>query len=158
MEPRIIFLDIDGVLNYAAQGDGTIHHDSRNMFAPYYSPTYENTKNLLEIYQTFPNTEIVITSTWGNHLSHFGIWECLLYNAVHHEAPMKVHFDTVTPQKINSSREKEICMWLENHPKIKHFVILDDITMNLLKDKAVHVNPDTGLTKEDAEKAIRILK
>ena len=161
MEPRIIMLDIDGVLNYACQGDkereANIDVYEYPSFAPNLAPTYAATKNLLDIYLAYLNTKIVITSTWGNHLSHFGIWETLLYTAVHHEEPMSVHFDSVTPKKLTSTREEEINMWRDNHPEIKYFVILDDITMSRLSKNAVKVNPEIGLTKADVDKAIKIL-
>lgn len=153
---RIIFLDIDGVLNYASQGEGSILKGEET-FASYFSPTYINTKNLLSIYQAYPNTRIVISSTWGDHLIHFGIWECLLYNAVHHEAVMRVHFDTVTPKKFSQSRENEILTWLRKHPEVNHFVILDDISMSLTEGHAVLVNPTIGLTSKDADTAVKLL-
>lgn len=158
---RIIFLDIDGVLNHASQGDSIVEANIDTheypTFAPYFAPAYTATKNLLDIYLAYPNTKIVISSIWGNYLNHFEIWECLLYTAVHHEEPMAVHFDSITPQHLTSTREEEISMWLTKHPEIKHFVILDDITMSYLGKRAVRVDPDKGLTKADADKAIKIL-
>ena len=162
---RIIFLDIDGVLNNEKTGRlmAKRYPNRKPDFPSFpcdFAPTYENTKNLLTIYQAFPNTHIVISSTWRKHLSHFGIWESLLYAAVHHEAPMRLHWrDPVTPSPPDARYRGEVIqLWLSRHPEVEGFVILDDVwDMGHLSDKLVYVNDETGLTEENANDAITIL-
>jgi hypothetical protein len=60
--------------------------------------------------------------------------------------------------KSGSPRAYEINDWLTNHPETMNYVILDDERMSeTLETHFVNVNPHTGLTMADAEKAIEIL-
>jgi len=59
------------------------------------------------------------------------------------------------------SRAAEIQDWLDRHPTIKNYVIIDDRNDQLLEnfhERFVHVDFNNLLTESDAEKAIQILK
>ena len=65
-----------------------------------------------------------------------------------------------TPFLRPDHRGSEIKCWLEQHPEVEHFVILDDDSYDIkdtFPNELVHTNSETGLTMEDAEKAISIL-
>lgn len=57
------------------------------------------------------------------------------------------------------SRGEEIDMWLQWHPEVKNYVIVDDREdmMEHQLDHFVKVNPYRGFTDEDMEKALIIL-
>ena len=65
----------------------------------------------------------------------------------------------MTPILPRSKREREIYAWLLQHPEVDNFVILDDVgeELNWYKDRLVLTSMFTGLTKERAELAIRML-
>ena len=64
----------------------------------------------------------------------------------------------MTPIIPRVNREKEIFAWLYTHD-VDNFVILDDVReeLNWYKDRLVLTSMFTGLTKERAELAIRML-
>ena len=62
---------------------------------------------------------------------------------------------------VYSSRSEEILKWLEDHPKLKGFVILDDrptAGLGALAPHFVHCRSDVGLTQEDVLRALEILQ
>lgn len=60
---------------------------------------------------------------------------------------------------MSGSREEEIKKWLEQHPEVTNFVILDDVGVEFdrLKDHLVLTNWQTGLDKVAANKVIELL-
>jgi len=65
------------------------------------------------------------------------------------------------PTKWANQRPASIQAWLNRHPEVcrTDFVILDDTqTMGDLKDCFIRIDANTGLTREDADEAIRRLK
>lgn len=64
---------------------------------------------------------------------------------------------------LNLNRKQEILEWIKSSENKENFVILDDDKslnglMNNLKDKLVLTSPLVGLTNEQADEAISILK
>ena len=61
---------------------------------------------------------------------------------------------------ISLLRGVEIREWINEHPEVNNYVILDDDSDMLLEQKDHFVKTDTytGLTEENVEQAIRILK
>ena len=62
------------------------------------------------------------------------------------------------------SRGEEIQCWLNAHPGVEHYVILDDFDPKQMalpteqsRSRHVHVNEESGMTDEDANKAISLL-
>jgi len=52
----------------------------------------------------------------------------------------------------------EIALWLEEHPEVTSYVILDDqSTFRQLKEHFVQINPKSGITNKDTERVITIL-
>lgn len=96
---------------------------------------------------------IVLSSSWR--------WEKPLRDKVHKQLQAKdIDFiDTTTLQTdITMSRGKEVEKYLEDHPEIENFVILDDdeIQSAALKPHHVKTTFKYGLTREKAEEAIKI--
>ena len=57
-------------------------------------------------------------------------------------------------------RGLQIKHWLDYHPEVKYFVVLDDIKMDLglFGESYIKCNPDIGLTQAEVDKAIKILR
>ena len=148
---KIIFLDIDGVI-------WTGNHDRivRNLYEDSYSHMDDfdpkTVEQLNRILSTDPQIHIVISSSW--RLSHTLDWL-----KEHFESQGFVFADKIigtTPELINKERGWEIDNWLNNHPYIDKFVILDD------DSDMVHLTPFLfktsfypGLTEAIANKIIK---
>jgi hypothetical protein len=154
---KVIFLDIDGVLNVIPVGHdkwGAIFHDH----------FVDNLKRIIDV----TGAKLVISSTWrmGNGLEGMiDMWkERDLPGEVIGITPnFMVHFKTTL------CRGKEIDAYLEEHPEITNYVIIDDdsdMEPHQLKnfvmtsgntDHSDCVDIGLGLTKECADWAIKIL-
>lgn len=124
---RIVFLDIDGVLNHSSTKErfqNCIGIDEGNLY------TFSE---FLKIARMEEETEVVLTSSWredknreGESVSNGYGYICDRLDA------MGIHLYDVTPvlsdNGFYSHRGAEIAKWLENHNdlKITGYVILDD--------------------------------
>jgi hypothetical protein len=132
---KIIFLDIDGVLN----NDNHIYHYGNNYID-------NNLLNLFIAIVKSTESEVVLSSSWKisenkkkilfNKLSKFNI---------------KI-LDSIIPQNkdgwINTS--DEIQYWLKNHPQVSRFAILDDdVEMQYnIEEGFFKTDPAIGLTED----------
>ena len=72
---------------------------------------------------------------------------------------MELEDTTIMDVMKTLSRTEEINLYLEEHPEIKKYVILDDAEINEpLRDHWVRCLFKNGLTKKLADEAIEILK
>jgi hypothetical protein len=61
-------------------------------------------------------------------------------------------------EAMTSAREMEISAWLQEHPEVTNYVILDDLdSFRQHEAHLVKINPKTGITNDDAEQVITIL-
>ena len=167
---RIIFLDFDGVLNtenYQAHlsRQGMPQWDEfGQLFDPF---AVENLRLILE---AFPDALLVINSSWK--LEGLGRMKELWASR---KLPGRIH--SITPDYVPdlanldladendiaflAGKGNEVKQWLVmNAPGECRYVVLDDVPF-FPKEMASHfiqINPETGITKEDVEKAIHILK
>ena len=164
---RVIFLDIDGVLNsFAEDRRKTIKENGMTnrgyvTFAEMWCPEEVPSKNLMKIANSFPNTEVVISSVWRFQCDSCHIWECLLFAAGGRTAPISVHFNACTPRSVGDKpRGYDIQQWLDKHGEnVESFVILDDdYDLEPYMSRAVIVDGEVGLTEADVDKAIDILE
>ena len=145
---KIIFLDIDGVLNsekYYRSVDRKRKNWSR--FDPL---AVLMIKKLIDEF----SLKIVITSTW-----RFGAVEMLNIELIKSGLKQYLYEDWKTPQTSPSHRGKEIKMWLDNHPVINEYVIIDD-DENILKEhmlRFVQTDIKEGLNQEHYYKAREVL-
>ena len=100
------------------------------------------------------NAEIVLSSSWR--------WYKETRDKIHHQLRQKgIDFVDTTPREIDitMSRGAEIKAWLDNHPEVEKFVILDDDELQIEEYLPYHVktNFKYGLTREEAAEAIKIL-
>lgn len=153
---KIIFLDIDGVLNSSDY--------RQRMGMDYFSQIIDRRKMpILKHIVEETGAEVVLSSTWrkfwnpgenqldpaGQHIHdifrEYGLW---------------IH--SKTPVLQNAGRNNEIQLWLDQHPYVDGYVILDDKDFgwpNALRAHFVQtdLNGD-GLEEIQAKQAIDVLK
>lgn len=152
---RVLFLDFDGVLN----SEASFRWEKRKQ-----TEQIQNTlspiacSNLQLILDKIPDLRIVISSTW--RLLH-SLDELKAKLAEYGVDASRVI--DITPSTFSRHRGREIGMWLEEHPEVTKFVVLDD-------DRDAHVFDDDkraltiqtdwfeGLMIIQAYKAIKFLE
>ncbi len=145
---KVIFLDFDGVLNSLSSPSEGI-------------ALLPDKLELLRGLGDATRAKIVLSTSWREHWSKdpkqcdsVGAAIDLLFGAHGLEI-----FDK-TPM-LSGGREREIKAWLEQHPQVEHFVVLDDrlLGADFLKGHFVKVsNYFGGLAESDVATAIGILK
>lgn len=166
---RVIFLDIDGVLNHP----GTYCEDAPWKQEPEDGPLRvpiapECMKRLNRLVAT-SGASIVISSSWRL----FSRWQDLGPALVRYGLQAEVIGET--PDLVNDpvwldawrtrngapfhyerlERGTEILEWLAAHPEVTEFVILDDCSdMAELRPWLVYTDPVTGLDDPDVERAL----
>ncbi len=147
----IIFLDIDGVLIAYPEGGHT---------APQFTPRcVEAFKSIIE---AVPRIRVVLSSTWRlpEHVNQLhSQWQA-------HGFPVSLAWDGTPDTRgepevsLLHRRGLEIKAWLDSHPEVCRWVVLDDERMAiepiLGNRRCVFTNPARGLTADDAERAIEI--
>lgn len=125
-----------------------------------YSYTFVDTRKVLRLRDIVERTGavLVLSSTWR-------IADTLI-NKICYDT-LKAEFERVrcpvwvdcTPYFPGRKRQVEIYSWLQQHPEVENFVILDDLEEELrwYKDHLVLTNKFDGLNKERAELVIKIL-
>lgn len=160
---KVIFLDIDGVLNIISQG-----------YDQFGSIFHKHLENNLGYIVDKTGAKIVISSTWRfKGLEHMqALWK-------HRNIPGKVI--DITPDCSvlvksgvfkfydDAERGHEIQKWVDDHPEVTNYVIIDDDEdmlesqkKNFVRCANNHTHEDCvdigyGLTKKCALKAVEIL-
>lgn len=158
---KVIFLDIDGILNVYPQG--------RDKYGALFHPEFENNlKNIVE--QT--GAKIVISSTWrmaGLEVMKQMWKDRNLAGEVIDITPRMFIYNEFDEYQGQEKRGTEIERWIKDNPKVIKYIIIDDDTdmlphqMNNFIQTSTNIHhPDCvdlgyGLTKICTEKAIRIL-
>jgi hypothetical protein len=144
---KIIFLDIDGVLNH--RGNLEIYPIDKGCV-----------KNLNIILQT-TKANIVLSSAWrymimSGEMQLKGFEYMLRSHGVN---CAKKLIGLTPPDDIIPERYEQVAFWLRNtKEEVDKFVILDDFEeFPNYPDNFVHTNWEIGLSLADAEKAIAIL-
>lgn len=141
---KVLFLDIDGVLNLWPKPRRTGIFDKTACI------------NLEFLLNKVPDSNIVVSSTWRSKgldkmkeiLQSNGIDPRRVVDVTGHEQS-KDHKD---------HRGYQVELWLERHPDVKSFAIVDDNTDFVpLMHKLVKTNKYGGLTQSKVEKLIELL-
>lgn len=145
---KVIFLDYDGVVNTPMwHEDGSINYNypSDGKVNNFQAIMWLN--NLL--WRT--GAKIVVSSTW-RYCCHDTSYQDCLYNA-----GLKDKYEIIgcTPWFGNETRTEEIHKYLEEHPEIDRYVILDD--ENVDDDNFVKCEQYYGFGYKECVKAIEIL-
>lgn len=140
---KILFLDIDGVLN---SQNFTKNNISRTILPDDSNIDPQSCKLLEDLLVSCPDLYIVISSTWRrmfnlnqlqNILKQKGLLSC---NKI----------IDYTPSLQNSIRGNEIQSWLDEHPEVSLFAILDDDNdMGNITDHLIQTDFNIGLTSQE---------
>jgi len=148
MNNKVLFLDIDGVLNSKLYYKYIYKpSDFVSRFDPY---CVILVKRLIEEF----SLKIVISSSWRNGSVNRLMKELNEYNMVEY-----LHEDWHTPVVRRASRGKEIKLWLDSHPEVQDYLILDD-NENLLDNqfsRFVKTNNYLGMVQERYHHARNLL-
>lgn len=184
---KIIFLDVDGVLNseeWYKERAGKYKMDDVASQYPFYEFSPDHVANLNLITDS-TDAKIVVSSTWrlGRPLDELktlfksvGVTGEIIDKTVHMGAPRNLQVEDSAKLGYTIPRGCEIAYWLDNKFQrinwsrekqqeyldknlVKNYVILDDDSDMLLNQREYFVKTGwrDGLTKEKAELAIRIL-
>jgi hypothetical protein len=159
---KIVFLDIDGVLNSREFCKLTNPKDYSNLEIWLDSNSISKLNDLIR--QT--DACVVLSSQWREYHELEDIQEALVKKGFGYKLFDKIPEQFLINEKTldTSSKQHEIFMWLLNAANdgftIDSFVILDDKQSHLidLQEFLVLVNSEVGLTKKDTRKALQILK
>lgn len=153
MNSKILFLDIDGVLNSA-------DWFRRRTKPQQFSHDYELDILLMQLFDEIvekTGCKVVLSSTWRLSSTYMTDLERqgLNTNAIIGRTPNM-------PRPSNTSveyceRGKEVVAWLRDHPEVKRYAILDDDSDFLPEQPLFKTSWQTGLTQEIAEKVISYL-
>jgi HAD domain in Swiss Army Knife RNA repair proteins len=134
---KIIFLDIDGVLN------------CRKTPNPRKLPYIVDRKLLKRLVRLIERTgaKVVLTSTWRYDPAG-------LFSAKYWGIP----FIDVIPDMPKQPRSKEILAWLKDHPRVKRFVVIDNEDDELDELPLFQPSPTSGLTESICRGAAKYLE
>lgn len=164
---KVIFLDIDGVLNTERQHDrcvaaGLAYVDN---FGYAFDPvSVANLKRIVD--ET--GADIVISSSWKfwGHSTMQKLWTSReLPGKIIDVTPNNVSDEMLLSVDLNlmelpAGKGSEIKEWLETEgQQVTHYAILDDLPDMLPEQQShfVQTNPRVGITKDDADRIITIL-
>jgi hypothetical protein len=133
---KVIFLDIDGVLNCKAT------HNPRKF------PYVVDAKLLRRFHRLLKRTDakVVLSSTW--RYDPAGI-----FSARHWGIP----FIGVTPDMPNKPRRDEILAWLKKHPGVTRYVVIDDEDDELDELPLFQPPSSTGISGEIVKGVVSFL-
>ena len=161
---KLIFLDIDGVLNFFKK------HTNSTLPTHAWTPAVMKEmgielrvfpvqiKRFNKIVKAIPEVKIVLSSSW--RVGYLADWaDVVIYL---HNMGLQGFILGRTPHEPHlKTRGEEINAWLVDNEleEIESFVILDDNgDMTPFVNEFVQTNHQKGLQEEDIEKAIEILK
>jgi hypothetical protein len=158
---KIIFLDIDGVLNSSDYLATRSKDESEDLYKYLDNFIDERAVLVLEEIASKSNAEIVISSTW--RLYHFETLKTLLPNK-----GLTSKIIGKTPNKKGCCRGCQIHQWIRDNisylevdsaSSFKSYLILDDDTDMLLqqKDNFIHITNDYGLTEKYIQICLNVL-
>lgn len=160
---KIIFLDIDGVLN-CSTSKSYCHDDICGVITGIDS---DKVKRLAKIVEA-TGAEIVLSSDWKHGWSKYYTSRKpshAKYLDNHLYKKGKLTIKDKTPSTHNGSwfRGNEILTYLRSHKDVENYVILDDtffedFSIKEISEHLVLTDYKVGLTDDDVEKAIRILR
>jgi hypothetical protein len=156
---RVIFLDFDGVLNTNASVGMAVPSEGQ-IGDELWTAAWLDRTLVARLAGLVAQTAavLVISSSWRLRRSREELATMLA------ERGGAIDVVDVTPRLPRPPegerlvRASEIAAWLDRHPEVSTFVILDDhADFGLLAGRHVHVDPAVGLTDEDVQRAIEVL-
>jgi len=162
---KVIFLDIDGVLN--DEEFYILRADENSQYHNYYDKPYPlsefDPRCVERINKIVKETgaKIVLSSSWRSDdtpklLNIFKQVDLTLFT---YKTPYIYDFDPLTQKIRDVKRGEEIQKFLDEHPYIDKYVIIDDDSDMLphQMDNFIKCNAYYGISDNDTEKAIKLL-
>lgn len=151
MKNKVIFLDIDGVLNTESWRNSTEEYFEK--------PISEEKMPLVKYIVDYTDSKIVLTSSYRQYwnegakqASEIGKY----MNEIFAEYGVKIH--SKTRWLPGNNRRLEIEAWIGEHDsQISNYVVIDDIDYGFDKKHFVKTSDETGIDEFAVEKAINIL-
>lgn len=151
---RVLFLDFDGVLNSVGS---FIYNNRQNLLGLTDVPTHQSfcpiaSSNLQFILEELPDVQVVVSSTFRKYKTIEALKKIFETN---HILPDRMI--GATPVDPSRYRGNDIRAYLDGHPEVTSFVILDDDSdMAPFLDRLVQTNSRDGLTFTKAEQVIEL--
>jgi hypothetical protein len=174
---KVIFLDIDGVMNCQEEMLAMLKQNPKNR-SDVSLPSPTKCKLLKQLVDE-TGAEIVLSSSWRrslnaiqNIIDTFRPYGLRLDGFTQEEVSVfkfkNTKFENVKPRHIydgyldsfTDDRGAEIAYWLLRHPEVTNFVILDDESSDIIEwlpDNLVKTDLLNGLTEEKVLECIKIL-
>lgn len=157
-DAKVIFLDIDGVLNHVEYGLDTYH----DHFAEANIPLDKDNVDALEKLLNAEKDAKIVWSTdwrfcqdekWDKWTNPRKVLETLPF--------MKDRIIGITPKKFSSEHFHEIHWWLKAHPNVTKYLILEDGYFPDewfgLEKHLMRIDPTKGFTENNIQQAQEIL-
>lgn len=129
---KVLFLDVDGVLNNAY---------TKERCLTWKGVDKKLAKTFVDWWHKHPDVDIVLSSSWRKDPA---MWFALHAEGIH-------WIDTTKDSKGFLSRSDEISVWLDKHPSVIQYAILDDADCADHGDAYVPTIEEVGLTPEEIE-------
>lgn len=159
---KIIFLDIDGVLNCSTSK--SFCHD--NIYGVIKGIDSDKVKRLAKIVE-ITGAEIILSSDWKDGWEKYYTMPKpshakYLDNHLYKKGKLTIKDKTPNTSKGSWFRGNEILTYLRSHQDVENYVILDDtffedFSIKEISEHLVLTDYKVGLTDADVEKAIKIL-
>jgi hypothetical protein len=147
---KLVFLDIDGVLNCFGAYDWG--ERPKALILP---ECVQQFNRIIEATEA----QIVLSSSW-RHVVLNGHMDLCGFEYLLRSHGVRGSLVDVTPAECeDGDRGIEITMWLQAHPGIKRYVVIDDMQYDIPQygHSLVQTHGNVGLTAGDAQRAIEIL-
>lgn len=145
---KVIFLDVDGVLNNGTWAQRMYKEEGVRVYAE--DLLEDRALRLLKLLVDETGARIVISSAWRRIPTAYDN----LITQLHHHG---IEVADQTPY-VGSERGDDITAWFSRHPNTERYVILDDDSdMGDHMEHLVKTDFNTGLTREIVDRCIALL-
>lgn len=156
---KVIFLDIDGCLSHSLR-DEDLYHDH---FADKDIPVDEdNLAAFKSVVDRVPDAKVVWSTDW--RFFDEPLWHDRWKNPRLYLESLPWMAGRVvgkTPCKMSSEHFHDIKWWLDDHPGVDRYVVIEDSYFPAewfgIERHVVKCDPGIGLTAEGADEAVRLL-
>jgi len=150
---KVVFLDIDGVLNSYQYLSRTSMED-----AGIYNELDPQKVNLLQKLVVQTGASIVLSSSWRESFENMKPLDFFARNLLEALSEHRLSISSMTPL-LSGKRDEEIRQWLTCNTEVERFVILDDENYDWkeLRPNWVGTSYYMGLTEENVRDSAKIL-
>lgn len=168
---KIIFIDIDGVLTNVEDGSSYLCGNPST-----YRISEKNLENLLVVLEAEPETRVVVSSNW-RRFDDDGKWSYCRFGSVHAFKNQLPKLRQILSNWIigdltherHLSKSEALELWFEDNPWASKahgkYVVLEDepeaegfSAHPIFYKHTIETSRESGFTREDAERALQILR